>query len=315
MNNLSIAGNHHQYILSPQKRNRDTLTALFFLIPTLVFFFIFIIYPIIQSLYYSFFNWKGFGPAVNFVGFRNYEKILTDSVFAKAVANGLLIVVLSLIIQLPISIALAIMVRNDMPGRSFFRTIFFMPFVFSESIAGIIWVSMFKPDPSIGFLNAIWTLIPGVKPLEFLGDTNQVMMCVFIALTWKYLGFHMLLYMAGLANIPREIEEAAIIDGANNWQIIRNVTLPLLGTTIRTSVYLSVLGSLQQFGLIWIMSKGGPVNASETMAIYMYRFGFIRLALGYGCAVVVILLLICLIFSVSYQRLVKQQDYLGGLYS
>ena len=130
MNNLSIAGNHHQYILSPQKRNRDTLTALFFLIPTLVFFFIFIIYPIIQSLYYSFFNWKGFGPAVNFVGFRNYEKILTDSVFAKAVANGLLIVVLSLIVQLPISIALAIMVRNDMPGRSFFRTIFFMPFVF-----------------------------------------------------------------------------------------------------------------------------------------------------------------------------------------
>jgi len=124
---------------------------------------------------------------------------------------------------------------------------------------------------------------------------------------------HMLLYLAGLQNIPREIEEAALIDGANRWQLIRNVTLPLLGSTIRTTIYLSVLGSLTQFNLIWIMTKGGPVNASESMATYMYRFGFIRFWLGYGSAVALVMLLLCLVFSVAYLRLARQPDYLGGL--
>jgi raffinose/stachyose/melibiose transport system permease protein len=123
----------------------------------------------------------------------------------------------------------------------------------------------------------------------------------------------MLLYLAGLQNIPREIEEAAHIDGANRWQLIRNITIPLLGSTIRTTIYLSVLGSLTQFNLIWIMTKGGPVNASEAMATYMYRFGFVRFLLGYGSAVALVMLLICLAFSLAYLRLVRQPDYLGGM--
>ncbi len=123
----------------------------------------------------------------------------------------------------------------------------------------------------------------------------------------------MLLYMAGLQSIPREIEEAALIDGANRWQLIRNITIPLLGSTIRTTIYLSVLGSLTQFNLVWIMTKGGPVNASEVMATYMYRFGFVRFQLGYGSAVALVMLLICLAFSVAYLRLARQPDYLGGM--
>ena len=156
-------------------------------------------------------------------------------------------------------------------------------------------------------------LIPGVKAQTFLGNTNTVLACIFVVLTWKYFGLHMLLYLAGLQNIPREIEEAALIDGANRWQLIRYVTIPLLGSTIRTTVYLSVLGSLTQFNLIWIMTKGGPVNASEFMATYMYRFGFIRFWLGYGSAVALVMLLICLVFSLGYQRLNRQPDYLGGI--
>jgi raffinose/stachyose/melibiose transport system permease protein len=123
----------------------------------------------------------------------------------------------------------------------------------------------------------------------------------------------MLLYMAGLQSIPREIEEAALIDGANTWQMIRNVTIPLLGSTIRTTIYLSVLGSLTQFNLVWIMTKGGPVNASEVMATYMYRFGFVRFQLGYGSAVALVMLLICLAFSIAYLRLARQTDDLGGI--
>jgi len=156
-------------------------------------------------------------------------------------------------------------------------------------------------------------LIPGVKALPFLGDMHMVLACIFVVLTWKYFGLHMLLYLAGLQNIPREIEEAALIDGANQWQMVRYVTIPLLGPTILNTIYLSVLGSLTQFNLIWIMSKGGPVNASESMATYMYRFGFIRFWLGYGSAVALVMLLICLAFSIGYLRLARQPDYLGGI--
>ena len=227
----------------------------------------------------------------------------------KAVTNCLLIVVLSLGIQLPLALALAIMVGRDLPGRAFFRMIFFMPYVLSEVITGIIWMGLFNADPSRGLINALLILIPGVQPQNFLSDINQVMFCIFIVLTWKYFGLHMLLYLAGLQNIPREIEEAALIDGANRWQLTRHITIPMLGSTIRTVIQLSVLGSLTQFNLVWVMTGGGPVNASEFMATYMYRFGFRRYLLGYGSAVALVMLLICLIFSVAYMRLARQEEY------
>ena len=301
-----------QRINSP-RRAQDHLTIVLFLLPAFVIFLLFIIYPIFRAVYFSLFNWNGLGLATIFVGLNNFKQILTDQVFIKAVENCLLIVILSLAIQLPLALMLAIMVGRDLPGRVFFRTIFFMPYVLSEVITAIIWMGLFSPDPERGFINALLVLIPGVNAQNFLGDMNQVLACVFIVLTWKYFGLHMLLYMAGLQNIPKEIEDAAMIDGANHWQTVRNVTIPLLGSTIRTTILLSVLGSLTQFNLIWIMTRGGPVNASEVMSTYMYRYAFIRFQLGYGSAVALVMLAICLIFSVAYLRLARQPDYLGGI--
>ncbi len=188
-----------------------------------------------------------------------------------------------------------------------------MPYVLSEVITAIMWLFLYNPDPERGLINALLVLIPGLKAQAWLANTSIVLPAVFIALTWKYFGFHMLLYLAGLQNIPVEIEEAGRIDGANSFQNFFYITLPLLGSTIRTSVYLSVLGSIQQFVLVWIMTQGGPVNASETLATYMYRFGFVRFQLGYGSAVAIYMFLICLTFSLIYQRLTRQPDYLTGL--
>jgi raffinose/stachyose/melibiose transport system permease protein len=299
--------------LGSPRRVQDRLTIFLFLLPAFVLFLLFIIYPIFRAVYFSLFNWNGMGPATVFIGLNNFKQILTDQVFMKAVANCLLIVLLSLTIQLPLALMLAIMVGRDLPGRAFFRAIFFMPYVISEVITAIIWMSLFSPDPERGFINALLILIPGVHAQNFLGDIHQVMACVFIVLTWKYFGLHMLLFMAGLQNIPKEIEEAAKIDGANRWQTVRNVTIPLLGSTIRTCILLSALGSLTQFNLIWIMTRGGPVNASEVMATYMYRYAFIRFQLGYGSAVALVMLAICLVFSVLYLRLARQPDYLGSI--
>jgi raffinose/stachyose/melibiose transport system permease protein len=302
----------HQWKHSP-RRVQETLTIVLFLAPALIFFLVFLVYPIFRSIYFSLFDWNGLGPAVDFVGLGNFKQILTDRIFIKAVGDCLLIVVLSLCVQLPLALALAVMVGRDLPGRAIFRTIFFLPYVLSEVITGIIWVGLFSADPSRGLINALLVLIPGVQPQNFLSDINQVLACIFVVLTWKYFGLHMLLYLAGLQNIPKEIEEAALIDGANKWQLTRSITIPLLSGTIRTTIYLSVLGSLTQFNLVWIMTKGGPVNASEFMATYMYRFGFVRFMLGYGSAVALVMLLICLAFSVAYLRLARQTDYLGGM--
>jgi len=298
----------HQISRSSRKI-QDNVTIVLFLAPAFILFLAFLVYPIVRSVYFSTFDWNGLGPAVDNVGLNNFKDILSDKVFVKAVTNNLLIVVLSLAIQLPVALALALMVGRDLPGRAFFRMIFFMPYVLSEVITGIIWMGLFNADPSRGLINALLILIPGVQPQSFLSDLNQVMFCIFIVLTWKYFGLHMLLYLAGLQNIPREVEEAALIDGANRWQLTRHITIPMLGSTIRTVIQLSVLGSLTQFNLVWVMTGGGPVNASEVMATYMYRFGFRRYLLGYGSAVALVMLLICLIFSVAYMRLARQEEY------
>lgn len=294
------------------RRFQDNLTIFLFLLPAVALFLAFVLYPIIQSIYYSLFNWKGFGPAVDYVGLENFKNILSDKAFLQGLKNALLIVVFSLFIQLPLSLMLAVFVGRDLPGRAFFRTVFFMPFVLSEVITALMWLFIYNPDPERGFINAIVVFFGG-ESQTWLANTDIVMPAIFAVLTWKYFGFHMLLYMTGLQNIPEEIEEAGRIDGANVLQNFFYITLPLLGSTIRTSVYLSILGSIQQFVLVWIMTRGGPVNASETLATYMYRFGFVRFQLGYGSAVAIYMFVLCLTFSLIYQRLTRQPDYLSGL--
>jgi raffinose/stachyose/melibiose transport system permease protein len=294
------------------RRPQNTLVIALFLLPALVLFLLFVIYPILISLYYSLFDWNGLGPAVDFVGLRNFQTILTDQVFLRAIANVFLIIVFSVGLQLPLALALAVMVGRNFPGRGIFRTVFFMPYVLSEINVAIMWMLLYNPDPERGLLNAIMVLF-SAQPAGWLSNPDIVLASIFIALTWKYFGFYMLLYLAGLQNIPLELEESARIDGANRFQSLFYITLPLLGSTIRTSAYLSVLGSIQQFIIVWIMTKGGPVNASETLATYMYRFGFVRFQLGYGSAVAIYMFILCLIFSLLYQRLTRQPDYLTGL--
>jgi raffinose/stachyose/melibiose transport system permease protein len=171
----------------------------------------------------------------------------------------------------------------------------------------VIWTFIYNPQS--GLLNSLLgAVIPGFQPVGWLGEPALVLFALFVVVSWKYFGLHLILYMAGLQNIPAELEEAAIIDGASGLQVLRYVTLPLLAPTVRLSVYLSVLGSLQIFDLVWVMTTGGPVNASETMATYLYHYGFQRFALGYGSAVALLLFAICLGFSLIYQRFVMRRD-------
>jgi raffinose/stachyose/melibiose transport system permease protein len=293
-----------------RRRSGDVTTITLLLLPATLLYLIFLVYPIGQAVYYSLFNWKGLGPAVDFVWFNNYVRLFSDKVFVRAVSNALIIGVLSISVQLPLALIFALLVGRDLPGRAIFRAIFFLPYVLSEVMTAIIWRSLLDPNPHYGFVNAILVGV-GFKSQAWLGDPGTVLGSIFAALTWKYFGLYLLLYMAGLQNVPREMEEAAQIDGANSFQVVRYITIPMLGSTIRLTVLLSILGSLQQFGVVWVMTQGGPVDASQLLATYLYKSTFIRFAFGYGSALALIIFLMCLAFSIVYQRLALRQDYEG----
>jgi raffinose/stachyose/melibiose transport system permease protein len=290
---------------------RRALTVTAFLFPAGLLYSLFVLFPLIQAGYYGLYKWKGLGPLTNYVGLDNFDQILHDEVFREALSHNLIILALSVCVQLPLALGLALLVGRKMRGRAFFRTVFFLPYVISEVVTGVIWSFLYHPQTGINDL--LEFLIPGFKARGWLGDPSTVLYALFVVITWRYVGFHIILYLAGLQNIPREIEEAARIDGASQLRVVRDVTIPLLGPTIRLSVFLSVIGSLQFFDLIWVMTTGGPVNASHTMATYMYRFGFVGFHLGYGAAVSLVIFLICFGFSLCYQHFIMRRDYAGPL--
>jgi raffinose/stachyose/melibiose transport system permease protein len=148
---------------------------------------------------------------------------------------------------------------------------------------------------------------------DWLGDSTLVMITLFVIISWKYFGFHMIIMLAGLQGIPKELEEAALIDGADRRQSFRYVTLPLLGPTIRVSVFLSMIGALQLFEMVWVMTAGGPIDASSTMAIAMFKAGFRSNQFGYGSALAVILFVFALIVALLYQRFVLRRDTEGAI--
>ena len=299
-----------------KRENRSGLghaaTIVLFMSPALIVYILFVLYPIAQATWYSLYSWNGLGALGDNVGFDNYRRILTDGVFHTAIRHNLIILVLSLLVQLPLALAVALLIRDNIPGRTFFRTVFFLPYVLSEVITAIIWMFIFRPES--GLANIVFgAFIPGYEPQGFLGNTDTVLIAIFAVITWRYFGFHMILYLAGLQGIPSDIEDAARVDGATRFQVLRDITIPLLGPTVRVSVFFSVLGSLQFFDLIWVMTKGGPVNASNTMATYMFTFGFQRFQLGYGAAVSLVIFFICFTFSVAYQRWVMRRDLEGAM--
>jgi len=296
---------------SRQSSIRRMGTILLFLLPSAVIYLVFVFLPVFQAAYYSFYRWNGLGPLVDFVGPRNYALAFTNQVFLGAFSHNILIAVLSLFIQLPFSLILALIIGKDMPGRAFFRTIFFMPYILSDVIAGLVWSFIYRPDSG---LNAVLPhLLPGYQTQLWLADPHTVLLSIFVVMLWKFFGFHLVLYSAAIQNIPDEVVEAARIDGASSLQIMRDIYVPLLGSTIRLTVLISVLGSLQYFDLVWVMSLGGPVHASETMATYLINYGFRSFQMGYGSAVGVLIFALCFVFALMYQRFIMSKEVAGSV--
>ncbi|MBN2051606.1 MAG: sugar ABC transporter permease [Spirochaetales bacterium] len=277
-------------------------TILFLVAPAFILFTTFVVLPVLQSGYYSLFQWKGLGPLNNFQGVGNFIRAFKDRIFRIALYNNVKIVIFSLIIQLPLAFSFALLVaRKKYTGSVFFRGLYFFPYVMAEIVIGIIWRFIYHPQHGLPTLFSQWFTADKME-IGLLGDTNLAFWAIFIVVCWKYIGFHMILYIAGLQGVPEELEDAAVIDGASKVQVVFHIIIPSIRNTIIISVFLCIVGSFNLFDIVWAMGQGGPVHSTETLVTYLYNFGFKRFAFGYGSAIAVIIFLICLVFNLFYQK-------------
>lgn len=278
---------------------------LLFIPPALLLFTIFVILPMGEAAWYSFYNWNGYGLPEQWVGLKNYQVVIRNKVFLTALTNNFWIIVISLLVQLPLALWIANLIGGKLRGSVAFRLIFFLPYVLADVAAGLIW--RFVYDGDFGLVSNIIQFF-GFDPVYLLAEREYAMGAILAVIVWKYFGFHMMLFIAGLQAIDSEVMEAADIDGARGWQKFFYVTLPMLGSTVRLSVFFSIVGSLQLFDLIMPLTGGGPGNVTHTMVTYLYQFGVVRLQVGFGSAVGVILFLISVTLAFSYRQVFMRRD-------
>ncbi|MDQ1205580.1 carbohydrate ABC transporter permease [Microbacterium sp. SORGH_AS_0862] len=281
--------------------------------PALIVFVSFVILPVAMAAFYGFFSWSGYGAPTDFVGIRNYVTILTDPAFHEALGHNGFIVVMSLVMQGPLALGLALLLNRKMRFQSLIRVLIFVPYVISEVVVGLGWGLLLQSN---GALNGLLEKIGlGWLANDWISNPSLAIWTLMVIITWKYVGFAVILFLAGLQGIPEELSEAAAIDGASYWQIQRHIVLPLMGPTIRIWAFLSVIGSLQLFDLVWIVwgQYVASTAGTSTMATYMVANGRNAGSYGYGSAVAVVMFLISLAVALLYQRFVLRRDTAGAI--
>lgn len=281
--------------------------------PALLVFVAFVILPVAMAAYYGFFSWSGYGPAVDFVGLRNYITILSDPAFHEVLGHNAFIVVMSLVLQGPLALAIALLLNRKLRFQSLIRVLIFAPYVISEVVVGLGWSLMLQSNGALNGLLEKTGL--GSLATDWLSDPGAAIWTLLAIITWKYVGFAVILFLAGLQGVPEEITEAARIDGASYWQVQRHIVLPLMGPTIRIWAFLSIIGSLQLFDLVWIIwgQYVSSTAGTSTMATYMVANGRSAGSYGYGSAVAVVIFLISLVVALLYQHFVLRRDTEGAL--
>ncbi len=286
----------------------NKLHILTFLFPALLLFCGVLIAPIGASAYYSLFDWKGIG-AKTFIGLANYKELFTSNSigFLKALRNALLLAALSVFLQLPLALALALTLGKKIKGERAFLSVYFMPVLISTVVIGQLWLKIYNPDYGIlnVFLRAVglqdWTRI-------WLGTKETALGSVFVPTLWQYVGYHMLLLYAGVKSVPVELREAAMLDGATDGQINRYIVLPYIKPIIRISVIFAVTGSLKSFDLIYVLTNGGPMHATEVPSTLMISMLFLRNRYGMGSTIAVLLILLCFGFALLISAIFREEE-------
>lgn len=292
-----------------KKSKKNTLNVILFLLPALILFVGILIAPLFLSLEYSFFDMKAYGPRT-FVGLDNYKELFTSDAigFFRALRNALLLAALSVFIQLPISLGLALLLGKGIKGERAFLSIFFFPVLISTVIIAQLFLKIYNPD--YGIVNMAVRAITGNPDwtVAWLGNKSTALGAVFIPTLWQYVGYHMLLLYAGVKGVSPEMREAAMLDGATDGQVNRYIVIPSIKPIIKVSVIFAITGSLKSFDLIFVLTNGGPLHATEVPSTLMINMLVDRNRYGMGSAIAVMLIVLCFAFALLINRAFKEAE-------
>jgi multiple sugar transport system permease protein len=294
-------------ILIKRKRwnSYEQLLAWLFLLPYLFFYLWFMFYPILKGFIISLNKWT-IGVDPKFIGLKNYEVMIKDTNFWESLWNTVYFVLISTPSLVVVGLILALFVNARLKGTTFLRSAFFLPHILSISVISSIWV--FVLQPYTGLVNSILHRFGIAEEIFWLNEANLAWMSILIATIWWTVGFNMVLFLAGLQEIPDDLFEAARIDGANSWDCFWNITLPSLRGVIMLIVVLTSIASFKLFGQPWIMTHGGPGTATRTLVQYIYETGFRRNDMGLASAMSYVLFLVMILFAIIQFKFLSKKD-------
>ena len=275
-----------------------------YVLPAVLFLALIVYIPIILTAYYGLHEWNGIGNKV-FIGLENYKTLLQDESFWNSAWHSLLLAIfscLSLVIYLVVSLVLS----SNIKGAGLLRKIYLIPMLLSSVAIAQLWMKIYHPTN--GLINVFLDKLGVANSPEWLANPDIVLYAIILPIVWQYAGFYILIYYAALKGVPKEVEEAATIDGANPIQIAFKIKVPLITEVMKVTLVLAVVGSLKYFDLIYVMTNGGPNGASEVMASYMYKIAFKSFDFGYASAVSFFLLIICLVVTWLIRKLTDTKE-------
>ena len=282
------------------RRYKWMTPASFLLLPMLVYL-AFVIFPTLNSLVYSFTDWAGYGADFNFIGLKNFEKVFTDRLFGNAIKNTAIWLALAMTVPTLCGLCLSLALQGKRLINTLYKSLFYLPIALSPIIIGIIWIWVYSPQ--LGIINiALKAIGQDHLAKAWLASPDTALIAVFIAWAWQQTGLNMVIFLAGLTSVPMPLIEAARVDGANYIQTLRKVIIPMLRPATVVVLALTAINALKSFEVIWVMTKGGPFNRSDTLAVFMYSESFRKYKMGYGSSAAVILFLMTLLIIVFYFR-------------
>lgn len=286
------------------RRAREALTGLAFAAPAVAVFAVFMFWPLIQVFWISLQQTRGFGIA-KWVGLQNYQEILSDKIFWTALWNTALYTAISVPLCLVAGLAAALLLNKRMPARGLIRAVYYLPAVISGVSSALIGAWLFNED--IGLVNRILDVV-GLGPVPWQSEGVPALLSLVAISLWIGLGFNMVVYLAALQGIPREVFEAARCDGASRWATLRRITIPQLGPTTFFLIVIGIINSFQVFDIVYVMTGGGPGNSTTMLVTYAYSAGFEQRQQGYASAIGVVLYLIVLVMTIVQWRVNKRRD-------